>query len=153
MTDKSHTHNPPDPFRASTFSAEGFMGVDSRSVQQIIEADLTAVRSLGHTPESVAGLLTVAFDRAEGAFGDRVELCPGVFAVHYEARGKIQSPFEDGGLFQKGEVIVTERAGGAALNITRLGIHLVRKHGFFQGVGCRYRLDPAETVRLLGSLK
>jgi len=129
------------------------MGVDSRSVQLIIDADRKTVETLGYTPESIAALLTLAFDRAERAFGDTVELCPGVFAVHYEARGKIPSPFDDGALFQKGEVIVTEREGGAALNITRLGIHLVRKHGFFQGVGSRYRLAPAGTVRLLGKLK
>ena len=137
-------------FGPSKFSAAGFMGDDPRQPGEIIAADAVTVESLGTTREAVAALLAAAFDKAEAALGDPVELRPGITATHYEARGKIPSPFRGDGVFQKGEVSITEKTGGTTIHVTRLGISMIRNHGFFQGRGSRYRIEPEDAVRLAG---
>lgn len=135
-------------FGPSKFSAEGFMGDDPRTVEEIVEDDRVELVRLGTTCEELANKLAIIFMRADAAFGDPVELCSGVTATMFEARGKIPSPFRGDGVFQKGEVMVYEEGSKATLFITRLGINLIKKHGFFQGQGSRYRIEPAEALRL-----
>lgn len=137
-------------FGPSKFSAGGFLGDDPRQPEEIIAADAAALESLGTTREAIAALLAAAFDKAEAALGDPVELKPGVIAVHHEARGKIPSPFRGDGVFQKGEAAVTDRNSGATIFVTRLGISMIRNHGFFQGRGSRYRIEPEDAMRMCG---
>jgi hypothetical protein len=129
-------------FGPSKFSADGFLGNDTRLPQEIIAEDESTVVSLGTTCEAIADILDGVFDKAENAFGDTVEIRTGISAVFYEARGKIPSPFRGDGIFQKGETIITDSGGGNRLILTRLGIHLIRKHHFFQGYGSRFRIEP-----------
>jgi hypothetical protein len=135
-------------FGPSKFSGEGFLGDDRRHPDEIIDADRQAVERLGMSCEHIAGRLESVFDRAEAALGDPVELQPGITATFFEARGKVPSPFRGDGVFQKGEVAVSDEKTGITFYITRLGIHLIRKHCFFQGKGSRYRIEPEEAVRL-----
>jgi hypothetical protein len=132
----------------SKFSADGFLGEDPRSVEEIIEDDRQELERLGTTPHDIANILAITFMKADGAFGDPVELKPGVTATMFEARGKIPSPFRGDGVFQKGEVMVYEEGSKTAIFITRLGITMIRKHGFFQGHGSRYRIEPSDAIRL-----
>ncbi len=53
------------------------------------------------------------------------------------------------GVFEKGAV-VREKETGQQMIITQLGIALIERHHFFQGLGSRYRIDPEVAVRLLG---
>jgi len=136
-------------FAASKFSADGFLGNDNRSVEEIIDADAAALESLGTSREKIAAALSAVFDKAESALGDPVIVLPGISAIHHEARGKIPSPFRGDGVFQKGEVEINFTETGKTVFITRLGINLIGKHGFFQGRGSRYRIEPADILQLL----
>ncbi len=137
-------------FGPSKFSADGFMGADTRRLEDIIAADRATVEALGSSCETIAALLSAVFDKAEAVLGDTIELKPGVTAAHFEARGKVPSPFKGDGVFQKGEVAVTEARSGKTIFITRLGINLIGRHGFFQGRGSRYRIEPEDAVRMCG---
>ena len=44
----------------------------------------------------------------------------------------------------------TRKSTGRAMMWTDLGIHLIQKHGFFQGKGSPYRLEPLELAAFLG---
>jgi len=50
----------------------------------------------------------------------------------------------------RGEAVVCEKETGQQMIITQLGIALIERHHFFQGLGSRYRIDPEVAVRLLG---
>nr|HPQ81909.1 hypothetical protein [bacterium] len=58
-------------------------------------------------------------------------------------------PWGDGS-FPKGAVELT-LADGSPLQFTALGIHLIAAHGFYQGHGSAYRLEPSD-VNGVGSL-
>ncbi len=130
----------------SRFSADGYLGDDQRSPETIIEEDLFFIEQAGFTKDQMIKPLKEALQKAVEALGNPVEILPGVSAVHYESRGKIPSPFRGDGLFQKGEVVVTDSKSGKEIIITPMGINLIEKHDFYQGRGSRYRIEPEDLM-------
>lgn len=126
---------------ASRFSAAGFMGHDQRGLEQVIASDRTLLQKLAVDAASLARRLGSIDDRARSSLGMPVEIAPGITARHYEAMGRIPSPFPGDGVFPKGETRI-EWSDGRCLRVTRLGLALIEKYGFFQGQGSPYRIDP-----------
>jgi hypothetical protein len=133
----------------SKFSKDGFLGTDSRNPDEIIAADRVLLAGLGIDNKKIASALRSAYVAAERALGNPVELGPGVSAAHHEARGQIPSPFQEDGAFQKGETVVSDKSSGISFPITPLSISLIEKHGFFQGKGSPYRIEPDAAVQIL----
>ena len=138
-----------DRLGASKFSGEGFLGTDSRTVDEIVAAGLRTLAQLNLPLETLAAALRAAYDKARAALGGEVEIRPGLAAVAHESMGRIPSPFRGDGVFEKGDVVVAA-ASGEGFILTSLGLALIEKHGFFQGRGSRYRVDPAHAAALLG---
>ncbi len=139
-----------DRLKASKFSAEGFLGRDTRSVDEIISVDKRRMEEHGIDPEQLINRLLGVFETAREAFGAEVDIKDGVTVTFHESMGRIPSPFRGEGVFEKGEATVHEN-GIPKLRITRLGLHLIKKHLFFQGEGRPYRIDPVEADRILPS--
>jgi len=133
----------------SQFSADGFLGTDSRDPENIIKEDAETLTQLGTTKEKVAAALREVYIQAERAMGNPVKISDQVKAVYREALGRIPSPYPNDGTFQKGEAIVEDAAAGVSLVITPLAIHLIEKYGFFQGTGSKYRIDPKTVADML----
>lgn len=135
---------------ASKFSGEGFLGSDHRPVDEIIASDMHTLRELDIPISRLHAALREAFEKARAAFGGDVEIRPGLTAVAHESMGRIPSPFQGDGVFEKGDVVLTDSATGEEIVLTALGLSMIEKHHFFQGRGSRYRVDPAQAARLLG---
>jgi hypothetical protein len=133
---------------ASALSAEGFLGSDTRPFERIIADDAKAIESAGISLSALAAALEQVYCKARDNLGAPLQVRSGVRAVFYESMGRIPSPFGDG-FFEKGEAVVADEQGTEKLIITSLSIHLIRKHGFFQGKGSRYRIDPVAAAKLL----
>lgn len=135
---------------ASKFSGEGFLGADHRPLDEIVADDLRTLDRIGVPLPTLHAALADAFAKARAAFGAEVEIRPGLTALAHESMGRIPSPFQGDGVFEKGDVAITESATGEELILTALGLDMIQKHAFFQGRGSRYRIDPAHAARLLG---
>ena len=135
---------------ASKFSGDGFLGTDHRPVDEIITEDQRTLDQLGIAKDTLHAALTDAFTKARAALGGEVELRPGLTAIAHESMGRIPSPFRGDGVFEKGDVVLTDSASGETLILTALGLFLIQKHSFFQGHGSRYRIDPTRAAHLLG---
>ena len=135
---------------ASKFSGDGFLGTDHRPVDAIIADDLRTLERLGISLESLLAVLKDAFAQARAALGGDVELRPYVTAMAHESMGRIPSPFRGDGIFEKGDVVVSNSLTGESLILTSLGLSMIEKHGFFQGRGSRYRIDPERAASLFG---
>ncbi len=131
-------------------SKEGFLGEDHRELAELLTDDDHLVQSLGLSHEAIADALQDALDRAEGDLGRPVDLGNGRTATYRESMGRIPCPFGGCGVFRKGEVELTDPTSGLAVRFTPLSIHMIRRHGFYQGRGTRYRLEPETLSRLLG---
>ncbi len=132
----------------SKFSKDGFLGTDTRSLEEIIAEDLRTLKKTGVSKELLARTLRDAYQKAKDAFGAEIEIRKNVKAVFHESMGRIPSPFCKDGLFEKGEAVVTDTVNKISLIITSLGINLIENHDFFQGRGCRFRIDPLDAVKI-----
>jgi hypothetical protein len=147
--DKPRTGTP-EAFGPSSISGEGFMGDDRRQVERIVADDAIRLERLGVTRDMLVSRLGTICRTAADAFGASVKVGEHIAAVWHESKGMVPCPFDDGQSFEKGEASVTDAATGKSLVITPLSLHLVERHGFFQGRGSRYRIDPSLAVELLG---
>jgi hypothetical protein len=143
--------------KSGVLSRDGFLGPDPRPLEEILDADRSAIAAVGATPEELAARLQGIFDQARAALGTPVRIGERLVATHREAMGRIPCPFGSAqgrpwggcGTFPKGEVELADTATGETLLLTALGVHMAGKHGFYNGRGTRYRLEPATLERLL----
>ncbi|MBN2601640.1 MAG: hypothetical protein JXR87_06580 [Candidatus Marinimicrobia bacterium] len=135
--------------QASKFSGDGFLGDDQRPVDEIIASDLRQLEEIGRTVNEAHRLLTDAYEKTRAGLGDEITLYTNVSGRFYESMGRIPSPFQGDGVFEKGEAVVTDTISGNSIIITKLGLSLIEKHQFFQGIGSRYRIEPLAVFQLL----
>lgn len=127
---------------------DGFLGTDRRSLGEILDADRSTLVGLGVPAGRIAQRLGEITSAAMVAYGTPVKVGEGLVASYRESMGRIPSPWGDG-VFPKGEIELTHSPSGRAVRFTPLSVHLIDKHGFFQGRGSRYRLEPDELVEIL----
>lgn len=139
-----------DRMAPGVLSRTGFLGDDPRPLGEIIEADNSTVEGLETTHEQIAAKLGELLDAAMGTYGAPVEVGDRFRAVYREAKGMIPCPWAGCGRLPKGEAELTDRRTGRVLRFTPLSVHLIAEHGFYEGKGSRYRLEPEELARLLG---
>ncbi len=140
-----------DRMAAGALCRDGFLAADARTLEEILDADAAAFAAHDVTPGQLADRLERIHVTAVAAFGNPVDIAPGLSAVWREAMGRIPSPWPGEGTFAKGEVELTVAATGETIRFTELSIHLLRRHTFCQGRGSRYRLEPGVLCGLLAS--
>jgi len=133
-------------------SAHGFLGNDSRKLSDILHADATALEKTGITKEQLADTMQKLTDYGAEGFGR-----PTTFNEHFEIevegyKGKLPCPFKDNTAVEKRQTLVKNLDTGVIMRWTDLSIHMIKEHGFFEGHGSIYRLDPVELVRFLGMM-
>ncbi len=127
---------------------DGFLGGDTRDLAEILEDDEGAVRRLGLRHDQLAAALQRLTEKAIGAFGAPVQ--EGLFGLcAWEAMGAIPCPFGEPGLHPKAVIEATRTDTGEHLSWTALQIHLIRGHGFYEGRGSPFRLEPEVLARFL----
>ncbi len=130
--------------------AEGFLGPDPRSLEDILAEDAGAVESLGLTHEQIGDRLNEIIQAAQAALGNPVRVGAQLTAIASDAMGPIPCPWGGCGVFAKGDVTLTDESSGKTFRLTPLSAHLIGKHGFYQGRETGYRLEPKELAELLG---
>ena len=107
---------------------------------EMAEADLTF--------EQLAERLEEVLAAAMAAMGGGVAVGDWT-ATYHEAMGKIPCPWGHPGLYPKAHIILKKMETGENLVWSDLAIHLIGEHGFYQGRGSPYRLDPSTVKRIL----
>ena len=133
-------------------SKTGFLGSDPRPLEEILDADQSAVARLGTTHEKLAQKLQLVFDRARLTLGRIVQINDRLAALYRDAKGRIPCPWGRCGTFAKGQIELIDASTAKQFIYTPLGIHMIKAHGFYQGIGSPYRFTPAQIYRLLGEL-
>lgn len=128
-------------------SSGGFLGSDTRPVEEIVATDTAVVTGADLTHAQIAAELEEIRRKAMASPGAVVDVDGGLHATYGEAMGRIPCPWADG-MFAKGEIELTDEAG-RTVRFTPLSVHLIETHGFYQGRGSRYRLEPQELIDML----
>ncbi|HAK45557.1 MAG TPA: hypothetical protein DCO79_06515 [Spirochaeta sp.] len=149
MKENPVMHKVYENMKPGVLSLHGFLGDDKRDIELIIDHDAAELESAGLSPADVADGLEKIRDRALEGLGDYISLAGDLSAKADSIRGKLPCPFEHKGLFRK--TVISLRGPGIDGDIlfTDLGIHLIREHGFFQGKGSPFRLEPVEIAEIL----
>jgi len=135
--------------RSSSTVAGGFLGTDSRSMQEIIDADRTDLEALGFTPGQVASRMQEFTDTAKPGLGTEVVIDDRLVVWCEEWKGLMSCPWPHGGRFDKRLTTVRRTDTGQTISWTDLNIHLIAEHGFFEGKGAAFRLEPQDLMDVL----
>ena len=128
---------------------KGFLGHDPRPLAEILAGDLATVTAAGITHAQIADRLA-AITRQGTDLMEREVTVEGRFQVTVrDDRGLLPSPF-GGGRYAKGDTEVTDPRTGRTFRWNDLTLHLIRDHGFYNGRGSDYRLEPEELVAVFG---
>lgn len=128
---------------------EGFLGSDRRNLGDILLEDDAVVLRLGLTHEQIAHRMQLLRDEGLRGLGEFIAVAPH-FEVRVDSvRGKLPCPFSHPGIFPKTNIIVNNKEKGRGIAFTDLHIHLINEHGFYEGRGSPFRLEPEALVDVL----
>ncbi len=136
--------------RSTKLVAGGFMGTDSRHPTEVIGDDAAELERIGFTAERVALRMRELTELAGPRLGSWVEAETGKLRVKSEDfKGSLVCPWPHSGRFDK-RIITAERLDTRQkLSWTDLNIHMIETHGFFEGRGAFFRVEPAEAIQIL----
>ena len=136
--------------RPGVITRSGMLGADTRKLGDILNADHAAVQRLGVTHAAIAARMRDLRDTGAKGLGEEIRVAPD-FAIRVDSvRGKLPCPFHHEGLYTKVNTMVCNLALDRAVVYTDLSIHMIEAHGFYEGRGSPFRLDPVDLVEILG---
>ena len=135
--------------RSSKLVYRGFMGIDTRSVLDVIDADLAELSRLDITAERIAARMQEITDIAKDGLGNWIKIDETRQAMTEEAKGTLVCPWPHPGKFAKRVTTVKLNKSGQTICWADLNIHLISEHGFFEGRGSAFRIDPEKLIRVI----
>ncbi len=136
--------------RSTHLVAGGFMGTDPRHPIEIIEKDIVELERLGVTAGQVAARMTELTELAKPRLGSWIDCETRKLRVKSEDfKGALVCPWPHPGTFDKRITTVEHLETGKQVSWTDLNIHMIAEHGFFEGKGAFFRIEPAEIVSIL----
>lgn len=135
--------------RSSKLVAGGFMGNDTRSVSEIIDSDTNELSKASSTCEQIAGRMQQITDAAKSGLGTWVPINENLQAKTDEARGFLSCPWPHSGRFNKRITTLRHIETGDTIQWSDLNIHLIGQHGFFQGQGSNFRIEPKKLIEMI----
>ncbi len=135
--------------RSSKLSARGFLGNDPRSLFEILDADAREVEKLGYSIAEIAARMQEITAEAKTGLGDWVKVSDTLRAWASDTRGIIACPWPHAFRAHKTVTTVERADTGKRIQWADLNIHLIGEHGFFQGKGSVFRLEPGELVEMI----
>lgn len=139
--------------KLSNLVAGGFMGDDNRSVSEIIESDTARVEKLGYSLKQVAEKMRQITNKGIAALGSSVDFDEHLEVIVDEAKGQIVCPWPHPGRYDKRVTTVEDKNSGKVVRWSDLNIHLITEHGFFEGKGSAFRVEPEKLVKIIFDLK
>ena len=133
----------------SKFSAGGFMGIDKRSLYEIIDTDAADMGRLEHTKEDIATRMTQLSELAETGLGSWIKIDEYLRVRISDTRGQIPCPWAHGFRCSKAITTVERLDTNAQIQWSYMNIHLIKEHGFFEGKGAEFRLEPRELIEII----
>lgn len=135
---------------SSQIVSGGFFGEDRRDLTEIIDRDDAEVTAFGITLGELAAKMKEITGEAKKGLGMWVDLPGGKRAKIDEAKGRMICPWPDDEFRCDKRVTTLENeTTGESILWTDLGIHLIEAHGFFEGKGSPFRIEPGHLIRML----
>ena len=142
-----------EKMKPGVITRDGFLGPDRRNLIDILIEDDETVKRRGLTHQQVAQRMLEFRDAGMRGLGEFISIEPH-FEVRVDSvRGKLPCPFGDPGIFPKTNITVRNLEKNEEITYTDLHIHLIGSHGFYEGKGFVFRLEPkalVDTLEIIG---
>lgn len=135
--------------RSSKLVEGGFLGDDPRPVEEIIEADDAELARRNLTHEQLAERMAEITAKARPGLGTFVDVGEHLQAAVDDNRGQIVCPFPGETRVFKTVTTVRRTDADRQVQYADLCTHMIGEHGFFQGRGSRFRIEPAVLADIL----
>ena len=135
--------------KSSKLVAGGFMGDDTRSITEIIDSDISDITRSGYSTEQIAERMREITNKAVLFLGNWSEIDQKRLAKVEEAKGSLVCPWPHSGRFAKRVTTVKMIETGQIIKYSDLNIHLIEEHGFFEGRGSTFRLEPKKLIKII----
>jgi hypothetical protein len=132
--------------KSSKFSSSGFLGSDTRNLWEIIDDDAAEVARSGKTMEEIAARMQYITDAGAEGLGDWVEIDHKLRVTVDDNRGVVPCPWPHHVRCLKRITTVNNSENRTSIRWSELNIHLIKEHGFFEGKGSPFRLEPAALI-------
>lgn len=135
--------------RASELVSDGFMGKDQRLVEEIIEADEADVAKNGFTVREIGQRMRELTKRGSHGLGAAIRVNDKLDVSVNDNRGQLPCPWPHPGSYFKTVTTATRGDTGKSIFWSDLSIHLIEEHGFFEGLGSLFRIDPEKLIEII----
>ena len=135
--------------RSGKLAAGGFMGEDDRHVWEVIEADQSQVTRLGYDCRQIAERMAQLTEQAKPRLGNWVKLTEGLEASCVDFKGSIICPWPHPAKCIKRITTLRRVETQETIRWTDLSVHMIAEHGFFEGEGSAFRIEPKELVEFI----
>ena len=136
--------------RSTRLVAGGFMGTDTRHPGEVIEQDVAELDKLDVTAVQLARRMRELTELAKPRLGNWIDSAFDQLRVKSEDfKGALVCPWPHAGRFDKRITTVERIDTGQKISWSDLNIHMIEQHGFFEGRGAFFRIEPAEIVQIL----
>jgi hypothetical protein len=135
--------------RYSPLVRGGFLGHDERPLEEILQADQDTLARLGVTIKQIADRMSELTELGKQRFGAPVLIPPCLTVTSEEYKGRIDCPWPNCCRLDKRVTTLCRNDLQQCLRWTDLNIHMIDKHGFFEGRGSAFRLEPEDLVHFL----
>ena len=137
-----------DNFKPGKITKDGFLGDDTRHVHDIIKADLLTLSRLGVEVEAIADRLQYFIEEGKKGLETKVDLGDFTVQISWD-RGLLPCPFGEPRRHHKISATLYNKKLDKEIMYSQLNVHTIREHGFFEGKGSTFRLEPGELVEVL----
>ena len=127
----------------------GFLGHDTRKLVDIMLEDGQTVTGLGFNHRDLAEAMAAITDTGREAFGNPVTARDFLEVIVEDSRGMMACPFGHKGMYPKENTYVANIKTGEKIGWTALNIHMIWDHGFYEGLGSPFRVEPLDLIRVL----
>ncbi|AQT69486.1 hypothetical protein STSP2_02677 [Anaerohalosphaera lusitana] len=135
--------------RSSKLVAGGFLGDDPRDLTEILDTDAAAVEHHNKTHKQIAKRMRELTEAGIARLGMLAEVEGELEVMVDEAKGILVCPWPHSGRFAKRITAVRNKRTGQTIQWSDLNIHLIEEHGFYEGKGSAWRLEPDELIRVV----
>ena len=105
--------------------------------------------TIDFTIKQIADRMHQITEKAIPALGNPVDIDGKLQARVDEAKGRLVCPWPHPGQFDKRVTIVKQIQTGQSIQWSDLNIHLIEEHGFFEGKGSAFRIEPDELMKII----
>lgn len=138
-----------EQMKPGIIALEGFLGDDTRKLVDIIASDTLTVHKLNRSHADIAEKMEHFRERGLAGLGEFITLDEHFEARVHSIRGLLPSPFGGPGMYGKVNTTVVNKAKGRMITYTDLHIHFIKDHGFYEGKGSPFRLEPLDLIEIL----